>query len=58
METIENKVVLTADRPTGCLHLGHYVGSLRNRIKLQDNYRCFIMIADVQALSDNFDNPE
>lgn len=58
METIENKVVLTADRPTGHLHLGHYVGSLRNRVQLQDSYRCFIMIADVQALSDNFDNPE
>lgn len=58
METIENKVVLTADRPTGHLHLGHYVGSLRNRVKLQDSYSCFVMIADVQALSDNFDNPE
>ena len=58
METTENKVVLTADRPTGHLHLGHYVGSLKNRVTLQDSYRCFIMIADVQALSDNFDNPE
>ncbi len=58
METIKNKVVLTADRPTGHLHLGHYVGSLRNRVKLQYDYPCFIMIADVQALSDNFDNPD
>lgn len=58
METIKNKVVLTADRPTGHLHLGHYVGSLRNRVKLQDSYSCFVMIADVQALSDNFENPE
>ena len=52
-----SKIVLTADRPTGHLHLGHYVGSLRNRIALQNEYDCFIMIADVQALSDNFDNP-
>ncbi len=53
-----NKIVLTGDRPTGHLHLGHYVGSLRNRVKLQNEYPCFVMIADVQALSDNFDNPE
>lgn len=58
METIKNKVVLTADRPTGHLHLGHYAGSLCNRVKLQYDYPCFIMIADVQALSDNFDNPK
>ena len=55
---MNSKVVLTADRPTGNLHLGHYVGSLKNRVKLQDEYRCFIMIADVQALSDHFESPE
>lgn len=53
-----DQVVLTGDRPTGCLHLGHYVGSLQNRILLQDICKQYIMIADVQALTDNFDNPE
>lgn len=52
------KRILTGDRPTGKLHLGHYVGSLENRVKLQDSYDQFVMIADVQALTDNFDNPE
>lgn len=52
-----NEIVLTGDRPTGHLHLGHYVGSLKSRVELQDSFNCFIMIADVQALSDNFDNP-
>lgn len=52
------KVVLTGDRPTGCLHLGHYVGSLKNRIQLQEDAKQFIMIADAQALTDNFDRPE
>src|SRR5574337_570705 len=52
------KRILTGDRPTGKLHLGHFVGSLKNRVKLQDEYEEFIMIADVQALTDNFDNPE
>lgn len=52
------KRILTGDRPTGKLHLGHYVGSLKNRVKLQDSYDQFVMIADVQALTDNFDNPE
>lgn len=51
-------IILTGDRPTGRLHLGHYVGSLQNRIKLQDEYQQFIMIADAQALTDNIDNPE
>lgn len=51
------EVVLTGDRPTGPLHLGHYVGSLCNRVKLQDEYDQFVMIADVQALTDNYDNP-
>lgn len=58
-DTINNKVVLTGDRPTGKLHLGHYVGSLQNRIILQDQVEtCFYMIADVQALTDNSDNPQ
>ena len=52
------ETILTGDRPTGRLHLGHYVGSLQNRIKLQDEYRQFIMIADAQALTDNADNPQ
>jgi len=52
------KRLLTGDRPTGKLHLGHYVGSLKNRVAMQDEYESFIMIADVQALTDNFDNPE
>ena len=54
------KVILTGDRPTGKLHIGHYVGSLRRRVELQNtgNFdRIFIMIADAQALTDNFDNP-
>lgn len=50
--------VLTGDRPTGPLHLGHYVGSLQNRVLLQDQYEQYIMIADVQALTDNFANPQ
>ncbi|MFT7184476.1 MAG: tryptophanyl-tRNA synthetase [Oceanicoccus sp.] len=52
------KRLLTGDRPTGKLHIGHYVGSLQNRVKMQDEYESFIMIADIQALTDNFDNPE
>ena len=55
------KVILTGDRPTGKLHLGHYVGSLRRRVQLQDqgDYdRMFVFMADVQALTDNADNPE
>jgi len=51
-------IVLTGDRPTGPLHLGHYVGSLQQRIKLQESYTQYVMIADVQALTDNFENPE
>lgn len=50
--------VLTGDRPTGPLHLGHYVGSLKNRIELQNKYRQFVMLADVQALTDNYEHPE
>lgn len=52
------KIILTGDRPTGALHLGHYVGSLQNRVKLQNQYEQFVMVADMQALTDNFDNPE
>ncbi len=50
--------ILTGDRPTGKLHLGHYLGTLENRVKLQNQYETYIMLADVQALTDNFDNPE
>ena len=53
-----SKRILTGDRPTGRLHIGHYFGSLQNRVKLQDEYESFIEIADVQALTDNFNNPE
>ena len=56
--SIKKQRVLTGDRPTGSLHLGHYVGSLINRVRMQDDYDCFIMIADVQALTDNFTTPE
>ena len=55
------KIILTGDRPTGRLHVGHYVGSLRNRVTLQNSGRyekLFFMIADAQALTDNFDHPQ
>ncbi|MGE5422384.1 MAG: tryptophan--tRNA ligase [Ignavibacteriales bacterium] len=55
---MNKKRILTGDRPTGKLHLGHYVGSLENRVKLQHEYDTFIIIADVQALTTNFDRPE
>lgn len=55
---MNRKIVLTGDRPTGPLHLGHYVGSLKNRIALQETHEQFVMIADVQALTDNFENPD
>ncbi|MEI7709546.1 MAG: tryptophan--tRNA ligase [bacterium] len=55
----KDKIVLTGDRPTGKLHLGHYVGSIKNRVKLQDEAaKSFYMVADIQALTDNADNPE
>ena len=57
----KDKIVLTGDRPTGRLHIGHYVGSLRQRLILQEDPsidKMFIMIADAQALTDNADNPE
>lgn len=56
-----SKIILTGDRPTGRLHVGHYVGSLRRRVELQNSNKfdkIFIMIADAQALTDNFENPE
>lgn len=52
------KRILTGDRPTGRLHIGHYLGSLANRVKLQESYDCFILIADTQALTDHFEQPE
>jgi tryptophanyl-tRNA synthetase len=56
---MNKKVILTGDRPTGPLHLGHYVGSLKKRVELQNtgDYLQFVMIADIQALTDNADNP-
>ena len=54
----QKEVILTGDRPTGTLHLGHYVGSLENRVKLQNEHKTFIMLADLQAMTDNVDNPE
>ena len=56
-----SKIILTGDRPTGRLHVGHYVGSLRRRVELQNSGefdQIYIMIADAQALTDNFENPE
>ena len=55
---MSNKRILTGDRPTGRMHIGHYFGSLKNRVKMQDEYETYIEIADVQALTDNFNNPE
>lgn len=55
---MEKKRIVTGDRPTGKLHIGHYFGSLVNRVKLQDQYETYILVADVQALTDNFNNPE
>ena len=52
------KTIITGDRPTGKLHLGHYFGSVENRVKMQYDYDTYILIADVQALTDNFDNPD
>ena len=57
---MEKKRILTGDRPTGKLHIGHYFGSIRKRVEMQNsgNYDMYILIADVQALTDNFNNPE
>lgn len=51
------KVLLTGDRPSGCLHLGHLVGSLENRVKMQNEFETFILIADLQSYTDNFADP-
>ncbi|EDT74400.1 tryptophan--tRNA ligase [Clostridium butyricum] len=57
---MSKKIILTGDRPTGKLHIGHYIGSLKNRVQLQESgeYESFIMIADQQALTDNARDPE
>ena len=58
---MEEKIILTGDRPTGKLHVGHYVGSLKKRVELQNSGeydKIYIMIADAQALTDNIENPE
>ena len=61
MSDVKRDIILTGDRPTGRLHLGHYVGSLKGRVELMNrgNYKdMFVFIADAQALTDNFDNPD
>ncbi|MBE6147702.1 MAG: tryptophan--tRNA ligase [Firmicutes bacterium] len=58
METNQKKTILTGIRPTGNLHLGHLFGAVENWLKLQDNYHFFLEIADVQALTDNFNDPD
>jgi tryptophanyl-tRNA synthetase len=57
---MSNDIILTGERPTGTLHIGHYVGALRRRVELQNsgNYKTFVIIADAQALTDNADNPQ
>ena len=55
---IKKKRILTGDRPTGKLHLGHYVGSLANRVALQEDYDAFVIVADVQALTSDWEYPE
>ncbi|MDR0677542.1 MAG: tryptophan--tRNA ligase [Holosporaceae bacterium] len=55
---MKKKTILTGDRPTGNLHLGHFAGSLKSRIKLQHEYEQYVMVADVQALTDYFSNPQ
>jgi tryptophanyl-tRNA synthetase len=55
---MQKKVVLTGDRPTGPLHIGHYIGSLANRVKTQEMCTQYILIADMQALTDNYENPK
>ncbi len=55
---MKKKSLLTGDRPTGPLHIGHYAGSLKNRIAMQKDYETYIMLADSQAITDNFDNIE
>jgi len=55
---MKTDIILTGDRPTGPLHLGHYIGSLIKRVELQDQYKTFVAIVDVQALTDYYDQPE
>ena len=55
---MQQKRILTGDRTTGRLHLGHYAGSLQNRVRLQDEYDTFILLADVQALTTHFETPK
>lgn len=55
---MKKNIILTGDRPSGPLHLGHYVGSLMNRVELQKTCEQYVMIADVQALTDNFEHPD
>lgn len=55
---MKKKIILTGDRPSGRLHLGHFVGSLKNRVELQDKYQQYVMIADLQALTDHADDPK
>ena len=55
---MQEKIILTGDRPTGALHIGHYAGSLKKRVELQHSHRQFILIADMQALTDNAGNPQ
>jgi len=55
---MKKEIILTGDRPTGPLHLGHYVGSLQNRVRLQNEHTTFVMLADLQAMTDNVDNPQ
>ncbi|MBN1879109.1 tryptophan--tRNA ligase [bacterium] len=57
-ETKRKPIILTGDRPTGRLHLGHYFGSIKSRVELQRDYDTYLLIADVQALTDNFKTPE
>lgn len=58
INSTNSHTILTGDRPTGPLHLGHYVGSLRQRVTLQDRYPQYVLIADLQGLTDNGSNPQ
>ena len=55
---MNKKIILTGDRPTGPLHLGHFVGSIQNRVEMQKNDKVYIIIANTQGLTDYFNNPE
>ncbi|EPQ5627221.1 tryptophan--tRNA ligase, partial [Enterobacter hormaechei] len=55
---MNTQTILTGDRPTGPLHLGHFVGSLRQRVALQHTHNQFVLIADMQGLTDNGSNPQ